>query len=536
VSPLVAQPLLIVLTLLIGWAALWPIRHHLGATGYHLSAFVAGVIGWSFGAIVSSLTGRPLHAISALGGVVLFGATMRWIARLSLGDADVAQDRTVRWPTFAIAAGLAGGLSGLIALTRFTIASSDSYAGVWPMSIALARDGAITADTLATRGITTLAVSAGQIMLGGGWMYVFYPMVAAALLGWLALLIWEGSPAGTRARVKVPVIVAITVLSLIDPTFFYHSLYVHSHMLSALFLLVGVGAVHLAQGAESGVARSWLIVAGLATSGLVLTRPDGLAYAFVPVAVALAYLTASDAPRPLHVRAFYLALLVPVVATFGAGVVETGLWEHSKLGATTALAMIALLGATAFVPAIVRALRVRLRWLPSGTRLLPTLTGAALVLIGLAWLLGPEAFNVAAANGYANLIDDGGWGPFWFVVAGFMVASIASGDALGSRWRTRVLFLTIVLFFEIVALVHGTSHSGRLGAGDSLNRVMFHVVPLVLLYMGWVLARIGGGFGSATRTARHSKRRRTPAAEARPTPSGVSGSRARRARTPRARG
>ena len=509
-SPLIAQPLLVLLTLLIGWAALWPIRRQLGATGYHLSAFVAGVLGWSFGAIVSSLTGRPLDAISALGGVALFCGVVWWIARRSFVDVDVLEDRTVGWQTFAVAAGLTGGLSGLIAITRFTIASSDSYAGVWPMSIALARDGALTADLLATRGVTTLAVGAGQIMVGGGWMYVFYPMLAAALLGMLALLIWEGSPAGTSARVKVSVIVAITVLSLIDPTFFYHSLYVHSHMLSALFLLTAVGAIHLARDADTAAARSWLMVSGLATAGLVLTRPDGLAYAFVPVAVALAYLTTSDEPRPLNVGAFYLALLIPVGATFGAGIVETGLWEHSKLSATTALAMIALLGVTMFVPSIVRAVRtrLRLRWVPSGTRLLPALTGAALALIALAWLLGPEAFTVAAENGYANLTVDGGWGPFWFMVAGFMVASTASGDALGWRVRTRELFLTIVLFLEIVALVHGTSHSGRLGAGDSLNRVMFHLVPLVLLYMGWVLARVGSELMPAAGAGRHSTGRR----------------------------
>jgi len=68
--------------------------------------------------------------------------------------------------------------------------------------------------------------------------------------------------------------------------------------------------------------------------------------------------------------------------------------------------------------------------------------------------------------------------------------------------------LTIVLFLEIVALVHGTSHSGRLGAGDSLNRVMFHLVPLVLLYMGWVLARVGSELMPAAGAGRHSTGRR----------------------------
>jgi hypothetical protein len=71
-----------------------------------------------------------------------------------------------------------------------------------------------------------------------------------------------------------------------------------------------------------------------------------------------------------------------------------------------------------------------------------------------------------------------------------LVLAALTGDATRTKGWTRSAFFGILLFFVIAGLVHGTSHEGRIGAGDSFNRVAFEILPIVLWFAGAIVARI----------------------------------------------
>ena len=126
-----------------------------------------------------------------------------------------------------------------------------------------------------------------------------------------------------------------------------NSFMVHSQMISAVYLLMALSSLWMAVPREgAGANRALLFVAGASTAGLALSRPDGLAYEFVPVAVAISVLTLSRV-RWRDVAAFFAPLLLLIYTSYSAAYLSLGVWKATKLGGRTTLAILVVLGISA---------------------------------------------------------------------------------------------------------------------------------------------------------------------------------------------
>lgn len=476
-----------------GWIALWPARGRLGARGYHLAALPAGLLSAAVAGALSTLTGRPLDLATATSGALVLAALVQTALR-TLANAPGAP-RQIGARTFAFAGGAIGVVAGLLGIARITVTNNDSVMSYWPLGVELARTGAFTEQLVGSRSALIPGMNAIHIGFGSDWAYVIYPLLAATLLGWLLHVLLEG-PLARTSGARAWRIAGVAALALaIEPSFLFHSFFVHSHMFSALYLFMSVTCIWIAAresrdhgGAGSG--GTHLLLAGLFAAGFALSRPDGLAYVFAPIAVALGALSTGRVERR-RVAAFFAPLLGMLLVVYGATYAELGMWASSKLSGKTTLAILLLMAASAAGPWIIRWLDAKLPFRVAGEhflRLLVSVAAAAMVLVLAAkW----DTASGALANARINLFGGaGGYHYLWYGIVLLLVVSVFTRDATRPDSWTRPLFFAIVLFFIVALTVHGVSHEGRLGVGDSLNRVAFHAIPLIVLYLGAVAARV----------------------------------------------
>lgn len=136
-----------VVAFVVGWVGLWPVRNHLGAWGYHMAAFPVGMLGWSLGAVVSSLLGRGYDALSAAVGLLLY-VVIQWVIATLVARGRPESESRVDVRSYLVAGALFLALVLVFAWSRFTIASGDSWASYWPRAARLSTSGALDAVTL----------------------------------------------------------------------------------------------------------------------------------------------------------------------------------------------------------------------------------------------------------------------------------------------------------------------------------------------------------------------------------------------------
>lgn len=479
--------------MLMGWSALWPLRSRLGMLGYHLSALPIGLLGWSMAGAFSTLVGRPFDAVATLVGAIILVAGC-WAIAFVTGERE-GDETPIPWKSYVAAAAVLGVLGLVLTVARFTVSNNDSLMSYWPHGVALQRTGMFTAGIMATRSVLIPSVTAAHVLFGSKWAFTIYTLLAANTALWIAALLLKGPLARTDRTVKLIAVGGALAFLILEPSFIFHSFFVHSHMFSALYLLMSLGCLWLAippaEGDEpQSYNNAFLIVAGLSAAGLTLSRPDGLAYVFVPVAVAIAAL-ATPYLRSRNTVAFFAPLLFVVYTAYASVYLTAGVWAADKLDGVTAMGILGVLAASAFAPWILLKLDSLLPFRFDGERFLATLVLASAALLGTIYALRWEKASLALANASRNLFGgDGGYGYLWYSLVALLLISVLTGDALRRGSWTRSPFLSVLLFFILAGLVHGTSHPGRIGVGDSFNRVAFHAVPLMVFYVGAVVARI----------------------------------------------
>ncbi|MBE0477412.1 MAG: hypothetical protein IBX62_09975 [Coriobacteriia bacterium] len=479
---------LVGISLVTGWAALYPARRGLGPVLYHLAALPVGAVGWTLAASLWSFAGSPPSAGTTLLGLTVWATFVAAAAR-GLGADGTAE---VSWRGYAGFGGALAALAGGLAASRLTQVGFDSYSHYELSGWYLFDTGHISDVIISSRSVLIPALHAADRLMGSDWTYVVYPVFSAHVLAILGWALWAGAFAALEPVRRAAATGFVCLSVALIPAWVFHTWFVHSNMVSAMYLTLSVAAVLAAAGAFSAGSRHALspaaagLVAGAAAAGLVHARPDGLAYAFVPLALLAVCHVAGLIPRN-GVLAAYAGLLVPLAAAYGAAFHRLGLWD-GKLQGRTALALLAATVVFGAATLAVPMSRIP-RWVLSDGNMLKVAALLNVVLVG--WLFrqryGP-VFN-AVKNMIANLFFSGGWGVTWFaLVLALIVSLLFPFQGPSARWN-RLLLYAVFQFFMIAVFVHGTSHTGRVSTNDSFNRVALHVVPLAF----WYFASYAGG-------------------------------------------
>jgi hypothetical protein len=486
---------LVFASLLLGWIALFPVRRELGPLGYHVSAVPVGLLVWP---VVGGFTTLArLHfqlavvVPAAFVAVFVSAAALSFVAR-AYGDREAPGAREVGVASFVVAfaaiAAFSAGAS-LLGLTRGNYDSIYHYhaLGVWLFDV-----GAFTNTAAGAYGFGIPAMHAVTLLFGGGWTYVIYSLLAA-ILGVLAVwALWDFLPPTIARRWRLTISAITALLLVTTPAYVYNSYFVHSQMITALYLTLGVTAALRAFGFAKNTATlraepnlGWLVVAGFSCAGITFARVDGFAYQMVVWLLVVA-LAMRGRTQGLRLLPFFSAAWLLEFGTYAMVTARIRMWKSSdKLSGHMAFTLLlALLLFVVFVVFVIPRLSRLRQWL-SRPRVFVLLVGVAgLLAIAALAALKTSSFKAAVGNEFVNLTRAGNWGFVWYFVAGALLLSLLVSRARKASPAAIYLLFSLYIFALVALAVHGASHSGRVGEGDTFNRIVFHALPLAFVYIG----------------------------------------------------
>ena len=312
--------------------------------------------------------------------------------------------------------------------------------------------------------------SAGFTVGAVGLQALGVVLLAAAALTLLAV----ARKGATGARTPVVVAGALVVIALVaSPQFWAMATFINSHLLVATLLLALV--VLLGEGTDERARRALLPAVGVVIAAIVSLRPEG----GLLVGATLLGLLAVRSPKPVWIGAWY--------ALGASALVWAGLLTLGQ-GPSLATTLIAAMGGGALlVGRVVRSLRSSVR------NAMPPIAFVVLWAIAII-MLTPDRVTLFDAV-VANVgVGDGGWGvtgPLLLLTGLFAVAHTRGAEDV----RTLVARSFVIGFVPITILAKlgdGAQSAergldaflrggGRVGWGDSVNRMWMHVALVLLL-------------------------------------------------------
>lgn len=477
-------------TLVVGWLALAPAARRMGPLGYHVAAFPVGLLGWTAPALVaiSTIQGYSPAIVAAGLGIYI---TVVWIAFVIAGRRERRPSVTIPTWSFIVVGGLAAATVLMFEAWGVSVSTYDGWGQYELESWRVHDTGRAGMRMLSARMIALPAAHAGYHFLGGEYGTILYPLMSLSLASLVGAGVWWATR-GSAAPLRLAVVLAILAGMASNVMYLFMSVYMHSHTMIAGFLLLSVIAVERATAGvepserDADVSQTWLLVAGLAMAGFVLARPDSPAYVIVPLLTAVAMMIRLGGRRDAYdMMMAPLTLCLPLYAF--ASMVQRGWWTSNKSSARMLLAFAAVYAVIWVVLRFVPLERIgRLRnetsflGIALVTQTILVLLALDLTVFGLLEARFAEVF----ANQWVNMTQTGGWGSTWLFVLPLAFVSIVLRPRTGRDRFRDYLGFTIVEFFIVAVMVHGVSHVGRIGWGDSLNRVTFHALPVFYVYLG----------------------------------------------------
>lgn len=442
-------------------------------------AFPVGVIVWLLVGLVlvaGPLTYRPSASLAWLGATALPGAI---VATRRKGAATAI--RSLPW-----AAGLAAvtfvaslGAQALDA-TNITV-DSVRYLLIGD---ALARVGgvdAVSRGELLTRGVVVPLMHAPSGLVGRQHLASLTPLLGLTGIATLLVLLSQTlSGFSTPRRWRGWLLASLVILILGSNRAVYHAFYVNAHMLFAVGLILLVFGYWMA--ASTGSVQ-WVLPSLPGVALLVAIRPEGALVLAPFLIVAMAYPELPAKARWLPAIPFALA----AVGWFGLIVAQTRQTAWSLAEPEVGLVAVGIVvGVLAVLVAIWPNIWV-IRVAPYAA-----VVGPLAALLGLAArdTTVPSIARRTFVATASNLASEGHWAFTWWVLPLAAVAAWAVLRFPHQRLWTAPLAAFTAIFFLLPFLREG---GYRIGTGDSGNRILMHILPVVLGYVilaaGWGAAR-----------------------------------------------
>lgn len=275
-------------------------------------------------------------------------------------------------------------------------------------------------------------------------------------------------------RSLVAATVLISVMTLSD-IFFFHFFYIHTMIISALYMYLFVFALGKMQ-QQPGRAYELLALLSLVAFGL--ARIEAPLFVIIILAISSFWQGWAYVNR--------LRLIIPFVLFFVAWYTRVYFIlpeVPDNLTREFAIAVIlVLVGFGLF--AVVSGLKV----LDPIIKRTPFLTVMGLILVSVVFtIIKPEHMLTSLVSMVQSISLTGNWGLTWYVIF-FLAAELylSRRDATEPRW----LFMILVSFILVVYNLSYFREPYHTREFDSANRLMLQALPLVLLYLGLRFAQI----------------------------------------------
>jgi len=328
------------------------------------------------------------------------------------------------------------------------------------------RFDALTVNLL-TKRLSSIAILNSPAHLSGSYYFpALLPVAAINLLAVMFYVVFAGVSRVTHAAGGYLVAAASVILLLSINRFVWNGFYLNDHLLEALCLVTVVGGGWL--GALKALpTSSTSVVQAVATIGVVMSRPEG----FIMAGLALfPTLLSEDVPSKRRVQ-LACVWAVSIIIQHAAVLVWWPVRPHGFLEAVAlGVAIVVLSPALLFGWITRHALRI----------LVAAEMGLWLMLAVLA-ASDRRIFYVSFQAAMENFVHgQGAWGWSIMVLAGLIAAAALFTNA-PERIFIRFPLTSFVPVAFILALLRGGPY--RVGTTDSLNRMIFHVVPLAILFL-----------------------------------------------------
>lgn len=456
------QEFLVVLAWLIGGCAL---LHATGFRGWMLApfGFYAGLaIHVLVGSILLMAGARQAHLIGL--GLTLFLPMLWWVLATSRrGEILISMRMIMFWLLVLLV------IVGISFSTNLVKWHSDSFRYLMMGSL-IAKDGFrfITPELLSQRMIALPLLHAPAALAGDIYLRSLTPLIGGSTLGMLGWFAWRG------LRDKLPSAVALllsvcAVLALATANrFVWNSFYINGHLLMAAAMLVFAGCGWLIFRHEVGD-RALFALQLLSIPLMVFSRPEGVLVAGVLLVPAVACWRAS--PGRTASLLFMLGGCALAVNLYQAGVYHSyGEAVPFFIKGFLALSVCALIA-----PAVFR-VRATHAILPCT----PVVAEAALCIALVAFAFVQSAIFLPSLDAtIQNLALDGAsWGVFFLMILAVTVLVLV---VTRDPSREYLRFPVTTFFPLMFVLAHLREGAYRVGEGDSLNRMLIHIIPLAIL-------------------------------------------------------
>ena len=302
-------------------------------------------------------------------------------------------------------------------------------------------------------------------------------------LSTIAVLVWfyvHGTlDVANRNLVRYVGIIGLLVL-ITNNRYIFQTFYINGHLLFALFLIVIVGAGwlltrnHTHKNAPSVESLEWMQL--IPIPALVVTRPE----AFIVAAFAILPSLLSNKINLRHKR-FLLYVLGGTTLLWHGYLALT----YYSLGAEIPLSTY---GPILFsILLLISSLFIGKSWLENKRNILLWILEIALwtTLIGLAFI-NPQILTDSVLATIKNLLfGEGAWG-LSFMLTALAVILVLIFRKFPDQIFLRLSMTTFVPIGFILAFLRDAAY--RVGHGDSLNRMLLQILPLMILFIMVALA------------------------------------------------
>ncbi len=328
----------------------------------------------------------------------------------------------------------------------------------------------ISPNLLRKRYSSVAILHAPANLAGEFYLRSLHPLVGLSTLGLLFWFSYEGLKQAIPRKEAIAFALIGTLLLLTNSGFVWHSFYINGHLLVAAFLLVVVGTGWLAA-SDSGSRRELLCLQAVGVAGLVLSRPEGALIAPLALLPTLLWGKIPLSSRWAILAVFGVAVVVQqgfimlTTASLGQSVrMRAWLLFGVGLGALLALPVLAWSFVTRHSKYVLAAVE-GLLWV---------------ALIGFS-LARPVLLQQSLDATLRNIVFDAGeWGASLMILAALVIGAILLTDA-PNRIFLRFPLTACIPMFLLFAFLRGGPY--RVGATDSLNRMLIHLVPLAILFV-----------------------------------------------------